>query len=182
MICCDTYCMVSPYSWTQEAYDTVASYLKYDMLWYVLHDTTVFIMRIISPGIRWYHVIRITTYHILNTMAPYHTHPKSMNTVVPCNTYHNISYFKYDAYNMICCDAYYMVPSYSWTEDAYDTVALYIKYDMLRYVLHGTTVFMDLVCAWYSGIVFKIWYVAIRITCYYRIHELRMCMIQWHRI
>ena len=50
-------------------------------------------------------------------------------------------------YNMICCDAYYMVPSYSWTEDAYDTVALYIKYDMLRYVLHGTTVFMDLVCA-----------------------------------
>jgi hypothetical protein len=34
--------MVTPYSWTEEAYDTVASYLKYDMLWYVLHGITVF--------------------------------------------------------------------------------------------------------------------------------------------
>jgi hypothetical protein len=52
---------------------------------------------------------------------------------------------------------------------------------MLWYVLHGTTVFMDLRCQWYSGIVFIICYVAIRITWHHRIHELRMRMIRWHR-
>ena len=33
-------------------------------------------------------VIPCNTYHILNTMASYHTHPQSMNTVIPCNAYH----------------------------------------------------------------------------------------------
>jgi hypothetical protein len=40
---------------------------------------------------------------------------------------------------MIACDMYNMVSPYSWTEDAYDTVPSYSKYD----ILHGITVFMD---------------------------------------
>ena len=168
MICCDTYCMVTPYSWTQEAYDTVASYLKYDMLWYVLHGTTVFM----DLGCVWYGAIVFKIWYVVIRITWYHRIPGLMMRMIRC---HRI-------YNMICCDAYYMVPSYSWTEDAYDTVALYIKYDMLRYVLHATTVFMNLGCVWYSGIVYKIWYVVIRITWYHRMHGLRMRMKRCHRI
>ena len=54
--------------------------------------------------------------------------------------------------------------------------------DLLWYVLHGITVYMDLGCAWYGVIVFKIWYLVIRITWYHRIHGFRMCMIRYHRI
>ena len=36
-------------------------------------------------------VIPCNTYHILNTMPPYYTYPQSMYTVIPCNTYHNKS-------------------------------------------------------------------------------------------
>ena len=70
-------------------------------------------MRILSPWIRWYHVIHITTYHILNTMAPYHTHPLSMNTVIPCNTYHILNTMppyhthSQSMYTVIPCNTYH---------------------------------------------------------------------------
>ena len=84
---------------------------------------------------------------------------------------------------MICCDMYYMVSPYSWTEDAYDTVPSYLNYDMLWYVLHDITVYLELVCVWYGAIVFKIWYVVIRITWYHRIKRYVVMRITWyHRI
>jgi hypothetical protein len=91
------------------------------MLWYILHGIIVlndmlwyvFTIGILSPWIRWCHVIHITTYHILNTMAPYHTHPQSMNTVIPCNTYHILNtmppYYTYpqSMYTVIPCNTYH---------------------------------------------------------------------------
>jgi hypothetical protein len=92
MICCDVYYMVSPYSWTEDAHDTVLSYLKYDRLWYVLHSITYSWTEdehALPQSMNT--VIPCNTYHILNTMPPYHTHSQSMYTVIPCNTYHNKS-------------------------------------------------------------------------------------------
>ena len=56
---------------------------------------------------------------------------------------------------MIACDMYNMVSPYSWTEDAYDTVPSYLKYDMLWCVLHGINVFMDWGCVWNDVISLK---------------------------
>jgi hypothetical protein len=117
---------------------------------------------------------------IVFKISPYYTHPQSMNAVIPCNTYHNISYFKYDStYHMhpqsmntvIPCNTYHilntMAPHHTHPQSMNTVIPCNISY--LR-------------CVWYGAMVFKIWYVVMCITWYHRIHGLRMRMIRCHLI